>query len=451
MNTTNNKKKKPININTRVFVNRRFRRRRISPIELRRRRLQARRDRRRQRRQRVKQPINKVQRMKVPGLSDAAKSYMHCRLDPFSSSGALGIPDLSDQPRVVVDHRLICNFVAGNSGGFNIAIMPWLPHPILVRPLTMDDPQWLFNGYHPTSNNSGLHSAQCYFAPATFNEWATQRVNREATTAYIDTINVPYDSKRFRFVTIGAKIIYTGSTMNNAGTMLVNDGSYTTEITQNNNQTFTFLTNQSTGTVAYSPDEVSVTQYHFDPSFTVRSNSSLNAPLKTGGYLLLKNQASDHPWLPILNALNFPTWQGLNDNCPVIGNTADPLTTLTAEDFPCVQAWDEHFCPKLVSIQGLAQGTPFQIELVYCVEYAIDPSSSVVSLAKQPPADPVGLQRVDAYVRDRPSNTPLSTEIVKTIGTTVSDSIGHIANAFSPKNAIPHMTFERSTPMISEY
>lgn len=376
-------------------------------------------------------------RQMLPAMSQATKQYMHCRMNPFQSSGLLGIPDLADQPRVVVDHRLICNFTVGTSGGFNIAIMPWLPHPLLVQPLVMNDATWLYNGVHPTANNSALNTAY-YFAPATFKEWANQAVFRRNQQFDIDSVDVPYSSSRFRFVTIGAKLIYTGSTLNNAGTILVNDGGFTSEQVERNNQEFNVLTSASAGIITYTADEVSQTMINFTPVFDVRSNSSLNTPIKTGSYMLLKNQASDHPWLPIMKTLNFPTGMsssGLSDYCNMIANVDDPLATGLVYGYPCLQAWDSHFCPKLISINGVAPGTPFQIELVYCVEYAIDPSSSIVSLAKQPIPDPKGVQMVDQMLRDQPGNLPLGNEIVKTIGTTISDSVGAIATAFSP---VPH-------------
>jgi len=370
----------------------------------------------------------------MTGMSQAGKEYMHCRINPFQSSGLLGIPDLSDQPRVVVDHRLICNFTTGDSGGFNIVVMPWLPHPLLVRPLVFGDTTWLFDGVHPILNGGVVNLPQYYFAPATFNEWANQTVNREATPAFIDTVNIPYDSKRFRFVTIGAKIIYTGSTLANAGTILVNDGNFTIEMTQTNNELFHVFEAGINDQVDYGVDEIMVQTFNFDQNFNVRSNSSLNTPMNTGAYMLLKNQAADHPWHPIASGLTFPTWVGLNDYCNMTSNQQDMLAFGKVSGYPCVQAVDPNFCPKLISIQGLPQGSPFQIELVYCVEYAIDPTSNIVSLAKQPPADVQSVQRVDTIMRDHPANLPLGNELVRTIGTTVSDTVSGIATAFSPFN-----------------
>lgn len=434
-----NTKPKPKIITPRVIVRRprlrRLNRARLPIQEVRRRLAQSRRDKTKNSKRRTTRRTvrNNNSPKKSAVMSAEAKNYMHCRLDPFSTTGLIGIPDLSDQPRVVVDHRLICNFTVGTSGGFNIAVMPWLPHPLLVRPLTMNDATWLYDGVHPTSNNSPLGFPSYYFAPATFREWSNQTVYRNATTADIDSIDVPYQSKRFRFVTIGARVIYTGSTMLNAGTMLVNDGSFAVETTQNNNAIFNVFTSSTSGLVTYDPDEVFVTQYTFNPEFTVRSNSSLNVPIKEGGFLLLKNQAPDHPWHEIRSGLNFPTWQASNDYCNVIANVADPLATGKVYAYPIVQAEDPNFCPKLISIQGLASGTPFQLELVYCVEYAIDSSSSISSLAKQPPrADPIGVQRVDAMVRSQPANMPLANDIIHTVGTTVSDTVSGIATAFSP-------------------
>lgn len=384
-------------------------------------------------RRRVRRIINSasVNKIAIPRMSAAATNYMHCRMDPFQSSGALGIPDLSDQMRVVVDHRLVCNFTVGTSGGFNIAVMPWLPHPLLVQPLDMNDPSWLYNGVHPTGNNSFLNPGY-YFAPATFKEWYDQQVFRNEAEYDLDTVSPLYQSKRFRFVTIGCKIIYTGSTMLNAGTVLVNDGSFNMQQPERNNSTFTIGTAATSGVVAYTADEITASLFLFKPDYTVRSNSSLNTPIKTGAYLLLKNQQPDHPWLPLYSPLNFPTEPGISDYGSIIAAVPNPLSDLRAYAFPCVQAWDSGFAPKLISIQGMSTGSPFQLELVYCVEYAIDPSSTIVSLAKQPPTDVKGVNQVDEIMKQHPSNVPLGNEIVQTIGTTVSDAVSGIASAFSP-------------------
>lgn len=377
---------------------------------------------------------------KMTGMPPAVRDYMHCRLDPFSTSGILGIPDNSNQPRVVVDHRLICNFVAGTSGGFRIAVMPWLPHPLLIQPLDMNDSTWLFDGVHPTANNSALNFSN-YFCNPTFIEWSGQRVFRNSSPNDLDTVDIPYEARRMRFVTIGAKIVYTGSTMTNAGSILVNDGSFSVQPQETNASLFSIYTAATSGVITYSADEINQTTLNFTPNYAVRSNSSLNCPLKIGAYTILKNQQSDHPWKNISPALNFMSTPSTSDGCIMIAPSSDPLASGFTRDYPCVQAYDDSICPKLFTIQNLSAGSSFQIELVYCVEYAIDPNSNIVSLAKQPPSFPEAVMKADAVVNSQPKNIPLGNEIISTIGTTVSDTITGVAQAFSPFKS---MTFTNS-------
>lgn len=391
-------------------------------------------------RQRSNKPIQKKRKNKKSNktirkpkpMDSAVKSYMHCRLNPFASSGSLGIPDNSNQPRVVVDHRLICNFTAGSSGGFYIAVMPWLPHPLLVRPSTMNDPSWLFNGYHPVAHNGALTGDNYYFAPATFTEWATNSVTRNNTPDNLDTVSIPYQSRRFRFVTIGARIIYTGSTMVNSGTLLINDGSFNVGANLMNTVPFTVLNAGTTDLTTYALNEIQMRSLTFSPSFNTRSNSSYNGPLRTGGYSLLVNQASDHPWRGIDSALTFVSSPSIANYSIIVSNVSDPLASGIVNGYACVQGFDDQFCPKLISVQNMSPGASFQLELVYCVEYAIDPQSSVSSLAKQPPSKPEEVMRVDSYLRNVQPNRSLASDIIHTIGETTSSTITGIAEAVSP-------------------
>jgi len=360
--------------------------------------------------------------------------------------------------RVVVDHRLISTFTAGSSSGFWIAVMPWLPHPVLMSPLARSDTTFLVNGAHPAINSTAAAEPSIWYVPLTLTEWAEANVERDATAYKVDKVSVPYNSKSFRFVTIGAKVSYVGSTMENSGTLLVNDGSFDMTRPELNNYALNVF--DGTNVVkTWDPNQVYTSSLNFEPNFDARSNSAYTGPARFGAFSLLVNQATDHPWQPLYEQLTFPMTIPRADTVTIACPGQSILTSTTVKTYPCIQGFDTNFAPKLINISGLKPGSTIQLELVYCVEYAIDSASSIVSLAKKPVPKPAQVQQVDALLQQQPPNQSLAGKIVETIGGAVTNVANHVvdraADVFSPQQQQYPLTFynrsRRQLPMIEEY
>lgn len=381
-------------------------------------------------------------------LQPSVRQYMHCRMNPFGSHGGAQIPDISNRQRCTVDHRLIVNFLPGTSGGFRIAVMPWLPHPLLVQPLAIEDATWQINGVHSASPAITTHDY--WYAPVTLTEWANQSVMRNAELWKIDGVDVPYNSKSFRFVTIGAKLIYTGATMNNQGTVLVNDGAFDIKQPEINNGAISVA--DLTSWKTWDPDQVYTAAVSFNPNFQTKTNSGYNGSLKSGSFMLLVNQAGDHPWQPIYNQLTFPYMNSMVTNCAVVSNASNVLSQTTIGGYPCVQGADPNWAPKLIQVAGCNSGSSFQLELCYCVEYAIDSSSSVASFSSKPTPHPLEVQRVDAIIQQQPPNRSLAEAAINAAGNVVTNVANNVADHIfgtpRPQRVFTNSKYQR--PMITD-
>ena len=145
----------------------------------------------------------------------ATKDFLHCRVAPFTASGNnASVPDGSMSRKITMDHRFQIPFILGSTGSMNIALTPCLPNPVWFQTPTTDT--YYAGGHHYTSWTSASYNTLC------LPEWQTGGISMHNAAGSYDDYQVIFDSGRSRIITAAWAITYTGSTLNNGGSIRVN-------------------------------------------------------------------------------------------------------------------------------------------------------------------------------------------------------------------------------------
>jgi hypothetical protein len=329
------------------------------------------------------QRINTAKR--TPNNTKAARRiinpYVQCRLMPFSSSNGMGIPDATDAKRLVVDHRQITSFVVGSGGAFNIIIAPVMPQIIWYQVMTGDN-TYSVNGGTPTVHNGavdGFHHVTCaQYQGITF--------TRNDFYGKINSIPVYLGATRARIVTIGYRIIYTGSTMNNSGSITINRMGMSLITPQANLEVFKIQSDHGTSDEDISAGQVIVYRSNLSTNtFESMTQETVRFPLRQGATGLLKHASGDYRWLDVTDNETYIA-KASDDSQSLLYQAAD-LGLDTLARWPIVTFADDQWSPAAIAVRGATAGQSFDIETVYCVEYIPNVDSSSSSLAKQPPRE----------------------------------------------------------------
>lgn len=332
-----------------------------------------------QRRKRVARMNNAAPRFQKQMQRHTINPYIHCRLNPLSSGNSTGIPDMSDAKRLAVDHRQITSFKVGSSGTFNIIISATIPQIIWFQTSTGDS-TFSVNGWTPTHQ---IGSGSLYYC-VPLSTYADLNITRYNAAGQINTMQVYLAANKARIVTVGYRIIYTGSTMNNSGSIMVNRQGFSIQAPVPNSDTFKIYNGHGPTDLTFNHDQVMVHPTNISFLFDGMGTDTVRMPLRQGAAGLLKHAGPDYKWCDV------------SDNETYICNPLDDKHSLlvqgptsigdTFKKWPVVSFTDTEWSPAAISIRGATEGQTFDIETVYCIEYAPSVTSQAISLAKQPQA-----------------------------------------------------------------
>lgn len=293
--------------------------------------------------------------------------YAKCRLDPFNSSGGMGIPDGIAARKIVIDHRSYTTLaIGGNSTTFDILILPTLPFQAIIRtPM----PQNLsIDGNFGTDGNANNKWIPICFPP----EYLTlARINPSNLAA----ANNPYESNSARIVTVGFKLTYIGKPIDASGALLasscpisfgaptgVEEG--TVPVATYNVATANNYTNVSTRTVEPNVSNSAVAESVFN-----RVDVGLKGVLKT-----MQPVSTVKPWITDkVVLLDEATGTAFVNRYPNVGGQGIE---------GAMSFYDDRFQPILISASGLGIGTSMLLEVITCIEYFPEPTSTFSRLAK---------------------------------------------------------------------
>jgi hypothetical protein len=377
---------------------------------------QQRRDQARQQTQPKRKKVVKARKMKSvnSGTQNLMKNaYAMCRLSPFKSMGrSTGIPDGTNCRRLLIDHRMVTTFTVGTSGAFFFAITPAVPAPLWVA---NTDATLSINGTS-YSFNVGAGVA----LPVCLPEWQNQAISHFNTAGNYDDISALYGAGKFRVVTVGWQLRYLGTTLNDSGLVQVRTSSLTLQEPVPNMSTFEVYSANSSTNLNYSSGQVFVRNLEGSQFTATNFQSSmaydtLNIPLRQGCSGVLRHSGAEYEYQPLMGSLCYVGSIGNNFISQLLGIANPPTSAYQAG---CVQGFDNNWDSTMICVTGATAGQSVMLDMLFCVEYVPQPTSSVYSLAKQGPKDSPGLmRRVEQAAQDLPIASSGLADVLSTAAT----------------------------------
>lgn len=301
--------------------------------------------------------------------------YPLCRLDPFRSKDAMGIPDTSGGRKLVVDHRGYVDITVPNNGSFVMKTMPALPGPLWFKPLGSVSGMQV-NGTNVSTNalvsGTGAWIGN-WISPVVFPEMFSYTSTNPSTGVTADSAKIeitpPYSpakarivTQAFRFYSLGAVVDLKGAYVANNDRFALSDemvpSQYPITISNwDNTTTGTFTTGNirvrrlDAGTIPTSVMPGTVTG-RFGPPMEITPGHD--------GDAYIWNSVSQQPY--VLS----DTTSSQNMVCSETYASGTPSTAVNWGVFYYVDpAWDS----IVISFTGLSPGTVIRFEAAMCMEY----------------------------------------------------------------------------------
>lgn len=336
-----------------------------------------------------------------PGqIVNKQNNYAMCRLKPFSGMGDLtGIPDGANGRRILIDHRLRTNITFGPNGSATLVIAPCVPSPLWV--LATDAGMIINSQLYPDSNPSA------HFIPVPLSEWAGSALTYFANSGQINSAAPLYGSGKFRIVTCGWNLQYVGTTLTDSGLITINSAGLSIDPPNRNVDTFTVFSSQSGTATNFSSDEILVSIVNAQgtsgwlttPSSITLSDQTITSPLKFGANGVLRHSDPDYKVCDLHNSQNYLILNGGTESL-LMQRTPTPSFI---QNSACISGYDAGWDATSIFINGGTSGQTFFIDIVLCIEYYPEPSTSMYALAKQGPSPSVGLmQSVEQKAKSMP-------------------------------------------------
>lgn len=293
--------------------------------------------------------------------------YAKCRLDPFSASGSMGIPDGIAARRIVIDHRSYTTLTVANAAvNFDVLVLPSLPFQAAIRT--------------PTPQNLSIDGNFGVDGDAN-NRWTAINIPPEyRTLAGINPSNLavasnPYESTNARIVTVGFKLTYIGKPIDASGTLLASSCPITfgnpddREFATVGVSTYNVLAAGNYTNVSTRAVEPNVNNSPVAESVFGRVDVGMKGVLKT-----MQPVSTIKPWLTDKVVLyDAATLRAFINRYPAVAGFNQE---------GALSFYDDRFQPIIISAQGMGVGTSLLLEVITCIEYFPEPSSTFSRLAK---------------------------------------------------------------------
>lgn len=360
-------------------------------------------------------------------------AYACCRLDPFNVRGGAMLPDGSLGKRIVVDHRMYFDIVPTATTKFAMKVIPALPAPLIIKSLSTAANSLTVNGV-PCSNSSfGATTDLNWFVPDIFPEYSIASTTLPQPTGQFVPPVPLYSATKARIISQGWKIYYTGQALNAAGTITANNSPVAITDTSISTTNSLLIYNGATdaNVNGYTPNQIlnldlkTIVQ---NVSTTQLTNDSVTCRPEGGCVGLLRQSNPVHPFTDY----NANPLVLTDENQLISGTNNITFLGLTSSKFNGgLVIWDGAFDPVdiIVTTSG-ATGISYRVEIVSCVEYLVDPTSSVIKFTADPPKPShATLELVDQILQREPIMRPLHQEDapIKQFVSAVSKISGRVA------------------------
>lgn len=350
----------------------------------------------------------------------ASKDFLHCRVAPFTAAGNnVSVPDGSMSRKITMDHRFQIPFILGSTGSMNIALTPCLPNPVWFQAPTTDT--YYAGGNHYTTWTSASYNTIC------LPEWQPGHVSLHNAAGSYDDYQVIFDSGRSRIITAAWAITYTGSTLNNGGSIRVNTMQPSISSPAPNPSTFTVLDTMTGYTETWNNDQIMIRPFGQNLNFGINnSQETRTIPLRAGAHGLLRHNNSDYQWCDLTSIVTFiPT--PADDKHSLLNSSGQITSSAALNRVPIVASFDTDWSTTLLTISGAAAQSTFLLDVIYCVEYTPNPTNTAYPLAKPaPPRNDAAIQTADRIANAQPIASPGSstsntlTSAIKTASSVIS-------------------------------
>jgi len=325
--------------------------------------------------------------------------YITCRVNPWMGMKSTGIPDDTDVPRIVVDHRFIQNFTFGSTGIFNIVMLPTFP-TCLYAQAASGDTSFIIGGVTPSSN---VGQASRFFAAGILPEWSALSVSNLNSGGNYDQAGTYLFAVRARIVTMAMRVFYTGSAVQNQGYIKVNRDQFSVSPQASNRATFTVYGGSGTN-VGYNVDQIMFCTMNYTPNFQTIQPDGYQGRLEHGAYVLVKHNSPKYRWVDVNRNVTL-----LTDTLDTVAGYNMPLGSAspsTVSGTGHMAFVDQDWSATSVFISGGSTGQTFVVEVIACIEYELDTQSPVSQLAGQPKTD---MRAVEAAAQAAKSHTTVAT------------------------------------------
>jgi hypothetical protein len=385
-------------------------------------------------------------------LTTAGMMFLACSLDPLNSKGSVGIPDAFSGKSVVVDHKQSFTVSASASGEIAGILMPTLPGSFFLAKGSMVVPIWGKGSAVAAASN--LVCADDYnntLLGQLYSEYNGTAVNIGGSALDLGALSNPYFATKARVTSMGIRVTPLNSLLTTQGEFTV--AKISGEAYPSGTGRIKF--GQTTSAGAWANSEQSAGSY---PTRVLPATVEYNTTSISGypGYRVFKaidgftsvaNRDSDSfdfsCWTGQHSVQNGATSAFVNGSLAgnlqyIVGNTNGTLNVNPANFATLGQScnmrygfatnaandgYDTDLAPPcfyddkveriIFAGSGFATGatpTSFQFDVVTCVEYQVDPTTSPISkfVKTAPRADPTALAILSEAQRKMPVALPSS-------------------------------------------
>lgn len=319
--------------------------------------------------------LKRVQPRRVrPMRSTSLQNYISCATSPFHGGGGSGIPDSLSAPKIVVDHSDTGTITIGSSGTAHLKFMPTLPVIVAGRPIGAAGADVTFQANGVTLSSTvfpGSYSVGL-MPVVTANDW---KAWMSAITDPQAETTPPYSAMKYRVVSVGLRMWYTGAASTAAGSIAVTTSRV--QFKEDEVQPRVVITGvppTGTAAVTYTADAV-VT--NLPVSANVFNQETHLARIDMPVEIVLRRQMGTLKWHEMRQIPQYGVdkvgnvwWNHYtSDNASWGGN--NPM-----------QVCDDDFSCAIIEITGAPPGASFRLQTAFCIEYQPLADSQFSKLAR---------------------------------------------------------------------
>jgi hypothetical protein len=344
-------------------------------------------------------PITTIQKQRaaVPMARPRQVSdYMHCRLSPFTHTGASYIPDGSAARRITKEIRMFYDITIGSSGGFIMMGIPELPRGVVFKDIQASPSTGVLVGAQACyGGQQGPNAAGAWYGPV-MPDWATW----STTNPNVEVSFNPWYAAKIRIVTQAYRMMYTGQSLSCAGTITVSENEIginntyapnIAAITEYNAASAADPTTWPAGTVMHTPAVI-------QSSTNVLNASSVVLPVAQGAYFVLGRNNNNCTWTDAQQMFLLTE-----------GKTVAMMAFVPGGALASSAAYDSNFTPKMAVVAGMTPGTTMRVEMMMCVEFEPDMGSVFREFARVPTKqEPTAIAKTEQVLSKLPVAGPLS-------------------------------------------